>query len=364
MTISEQLKGKICMITGGVGTVGVELIKQVLSYEPAEVRVIDNNETGVFFLEERFGRSYRDYAGAANPSASRFTAYVGDVRDSDKLNRMFEGVDIVFHCAALKHVILCERSPFDAIQSNILGVKNVIDAANLNNVARVVFTSSDKAVNPTSVMGTSKLMGERLITAANTDKNSRSTVFSSTRFGNVIGSRGSVLQIFYDQIKAGGPVTLTDDGMTRFVMTVEEAVSLVLESSTLARGGEVFVSKMPVIRIKDLARAMIDTLAPRFGRDPGTIAVRQIGKKAGEKLFEELMTQEEISRAWELRTMFAIMPAFRSAYREIAYDYPEILSKTVGNPYVSDTANAMSPGELREYIDSRGLVQKLMSGDI
>ena len=111
MKISDHLTGKVCMITGGVGTVGSELIKQVLRYEPAEVRVIDNNETGIFFLEEQFGRAYRDYAGLGNPTASRFNAYVGDVRDLDKLNVMFEGVDIVFHCAALKHVILCERSP-------------------------------------------------------------------------------------------------------------------------------------------------------------------------------------------------------------------------------------------------------------
>src|SRR6266853_1864189 len=354
MTISNHLTGKVCLITGGVGTVGSELIKQVLRYEPAEVRVVDNNETGIFFLEEQFGRAYRDYAGLSNPTASRFNAYVGDVRDPDKLNRMFEDVDIVFHCAALKHVILCERSPYDAIQSNFLGVKNVIDAATFNNVGHVIFTSSDKAVNPTSVMGTSKLMGERLITAANNVKNSRRTVFSSTRFGNVVGSRGSVLRIFYDQVKTGGPVTLTHDNMTRFVMTVEDAVGLVLESAGIARGGEVFVSKMPVIRIKDLARVMIDTLGPRFGHDPTKLAIKEIGKKAGEKLFEELMTQEETSRAWELKEMYTVLPAFRSVYRDISYDYPNIVSKSVTAPYVSDVRNSMTYDQLRTYIEDHG----------
>jgi len=150
-------------------------------------------------------------------------------------------------------VILCEESPRDAIQTNILGTQNVIDAAQANRVKRVLFTSSDKAVNPTNVMGTSKLMGERLMTAANAQRQGESDpLFSCTRFGNILGSRGSVIPLFKRQIGAGGPVTLTDPAMTRFIMTLEEAVQLVMDSVFLARGGEVFVTKMPVVRIARL----------------------------------------------------------------------------------------------------------------
>jgi FlaA1/EpsC-like NDP-sugar epimerase len=151
--------------------------------------------------------------------------------------------------------------------------------------------------------------------------------------------------------------------MTRFVMTVEEAVGLVLGSVGIARGGEVFVSKMPVMRIRDLARVMIDTLGPRFGHDPAKLEIKLIGKKAGEKLFEELMTQEETSRAWELKETYAVLPAFRSVYQDISYDYPNIVSKSVTTPYVSDIRNSMTYDQLRGYIEDRGVIQKLELGE-
>ena len=174
------------------------------------------------------------------------------------------GINLVFHTAAFKHVILCERSPFEAVQTNIIGIQNIIQAAIANQVARLIFTSSDKAVNPTNVMGTSKLMGERLMTAANGNACGNCQIFASTRFGNVLGSRGSVIPIFREQIKMGGPVTLTDPEMTRFIMSIKQAVQLVIDSAFLAQGGEVFVTKMPVIRIQDLAEVMINELAPNF----------------------------------------------------------------------------------------------------
>jgi len=336
---------KSILVTGGCGTVEREIVRQLLDHSPKEIRVIDTNESEIFFLEQELLDHRRE-----NPM-SRISSLcqIGDIRDADKLNMMCSGVDIVLHTAALKHVILCERAPFDAVQTNIMGVKNVIQAALANDVERVIFTSSDKAVNPTNVMGTSKLMGERLITAANSLKMNRRTIFSSTRFGNVLGSRGSVIPVFARQIEAGGPVTLTDRRMTRFIMTLKESCRLVLSAAEKARGGEVFVTKMPVIQIADLAQVMIEELAAQYGYDPGAITMTEIGSKPGEKFYEELMSEEETRRTVELPEMFSVMPAFRSVYEDIAYDYADLVSTEVTDPYVSCPENSMSLEALRAF---------------
>lgn len=340
------LTGKTVLVTGGCGTVGRELVRQIVRQNPAEVRVIDNNESEIFFLEQEID------AQIADEQLQQMTSlcHVADIRDIDRLNALFEGVDVVFHLAALKHVILCEKSPFDATQTNIVGVRNVIQAALNNNVERVIFTSSDKAVDPTNVLGTSKLMGERLITAANSMKINKRTIFSSTRFGNVLGSRGSVATVFERQIAAGGPVTLTDPEMTRFVMTLSQACSLVLQASELARGGEVFVTKMPVLRIEDLAQVMIQRLAEKHGYSPDDISITNIGAKPGEKFYEELMSDEETRRTWELPSMFAVLPAFRSVYQEIEYDYPQILRREVTEPYISSGETMMDHSEIADLL--------------
>ena len=281
---------------------------------------------------------------------------MADVRDSDALRRHMRGIDIVFHAAALKHVVVCERSPDDAVQTNIHGVQNVIRVATECGVERVVFTSSDKAVNPTNVMGTSKLMGERLMTAANSTTRGRGPIFTSTRFGNVLGSNGSVVPVFKQQIAKGGPVTLTDERMTRFVMSIQEAVRLVIDSACLARGGEVFITKMPVVRIRDLAEVMIQELAPLYGHRPEEIEITEIGVKPGEKLYEELMSQEETRRAVELPAYFAVLPAFRGLYKSIDYNYPQMLSTKVDNPYVSADEPPMEINELRKFLRHNGLL--------
>jgi FlaA1/EpsC-like NDP-sugar epimerase len=352
------LKDKTVMLTGAAGTVGRELIKHILKQEPRELRVIDNNESEIFNLEEEYGHSYRGYSSGDSPTASMFHAYVGDIRDPDKLRRKMTGVDVVFHVAALKHVVLCERSPFDAVQTNINGVKNIIDCALENNVERVIFTSSDKAVNPTSVMGTSKLMGERLISAANSMKMNHRTIFSSTRFGNVIGSRGSVVPIFYRQIKEGGPITLTDSNMTRFVMTIEESARLVLQAAELAKGGEVFVTKMVVIRIKDLAEAMIEMITGKAD----SVEIKEIGPKPGEKLYEELMTDEETGRALELEEMFSVLPAFRHVYEDIDYSYPNVVTENVDDPYVSSNSTPLNIEEIKSYLIEHKILEKIAEG--
>jgi FlaA1/EpsC-like NDP-sugar epimerase len=339
------LKNKRILVTGCCGTVGSELVRQLLSdHVPAELVGLDNNESELFFAEQRFCHS---------PQARFFLA---DMRDPDKLFRKMDGIDVVFHAAAFKHVILCERSPFEAVQTNILGIQNLIQAAVENDVSTVIFTSSDKAVNPSSVMGTSKLMGERLITAANATQRTGAAVLASVRFGNVLGSRGSVIPVFYEQIRRGGPVTLTDPAMTRFIMSLSQAVRLVIDAADLARGGEVFVTKMPVIRIEDLAEVMIEALAPVFGHDPSKIEIETIGSKAGEKMYEELLSEEETRRAVELPRYFTVLPAFRSLYQDIDYTYPEVLAEKVHRPYNSASEAPLSKEELLSFLRENDLL--------
>jgi FlaA1/EpsC-like NDP-sugar epimerase len=341
----NNFKGKRVVVTGACGTIGSELVRQFSQNEDVEqVVCLDNNESDLFFLEQRFSEF------------GNMLFFLTDIRDEEKLTKQFRGMDIIFHTAAFKHVILCERSPFEAVQTNILGVNNVIKAAMKNSVKKVVFTSSDKAVNPTNVMGTSKLMGERLITAANSTKRGEGPIFSSTRFGNVLGSSGSVIPIFREQIRKGGPVTLTHDKMTRFIMSIEEAVKLVIDSALLACGGEVFVTKMPVIRIRDLAEVMIQQLSGYYGHDPEAIKIKIIGTKPGEKLYEELMNGEETARTYELENYFAVLPAFRSLYANIDYDYPDIVNRKVEKVYNSANEPFLPKDKLLSFLISRKLV--------
>jgi len=338
------MKGKSVLVTGSCGTVGSQLIKYLLTNngeKPERLIGIDNNESELFFLDQR-------YLNEPNVSF-----YLADIRDGDTLSGLMEGIDVVFHTAALKHVILCERSPREAIQTNIQGVENVISAAVKNRVGRTIFTSSDKAVNPTNVMGTSKLMGERLMTAAN--GMNKDLIFSSTRFGNVLGSNGSVIPIFKKQISNGGPVTLTDPEMTRFVMTIEESVRLVIESAKQAIGGEVFVTKMPVLGIADVADVMIDLLAEHFGHKPDDVKVETIGSKPGEKLYEELMSDEETRRAIELENYFSVVPAFKGILG-IDYSYQGVVADHVTDPYVSAHQKMMTKAEIKDYFLTHNLL--------
>jgi len=334
------------LVTGACGTIGKELVQQVLdSSESSEVIALDNNETEMFFLKQRF-QSY----------GKRFSGFLADLRDKNSLAERVAGVDVILHAAALKHVGICEESPSQAVQTNILGTQNLIEVARSSGVKKMIFTSSDKAVNPTNVMGASKLMGERLMTAANCNSDESQTLYASTRFGNVLGSNGSVIPIFKAQIESGGPITLTDERMTRFVMTVEQAVSLVLNSVDKASGGEVFVTKMPVMRIVDLAVALRSLLASSNGFDEDEIKIVQSGVKPGEKLFEELMTTEETRRTFELGDYFSVLPAFLTHEDIDKYEYSDLVSKTVNNPYLSDVEQNMSVSEIKEFLVNTGLV--------
>ena len=338
-------KNKTILVTGSCGTVGTELINQLLknnSFGIKKIIGIDINESLIFFQDQKF----------ENNKKANF--FVVDIKNEEHLVNLFDGVDIVFHCAAYKHVAICEKTPEQAVETNIKGIQNVINAAIKNNVKKVIFTSSDKAVNPTNVMGSTKLLGERLITAANANKTKKYPIFISTRFGNILGSNGSVIEIFKKQILAGRPITLTDTEMSRFVMNTEDSIKLILDSAIIGKGGEVFITKMPVIKIKDLALSMIEIFSEKFGYKTKDIEIKIIGSKPGEKLYEELMNTEETRRAVELNKYFSVLPALRFNNKDL-YSYQNIKSLKIQNPYISSKQKPLSIKQIKKILNKMKL---------
>ncbi|MEM2796493.1 MAG: SDR family NAD(P)-dependent oxidoreductase [Candidatus Hadarchaeales archaeon] len=330
------IEGKKILVTGGAGSIGSLLVQELLEHEPKVVRVLDSDETRLFELKLKIGER----------EDIRFL--LGDVRDKDRLRYAVEDIDLVFHAAALKHVEECEYNPFEAVKTNVLGTQNVIDVAIQEEVEKVIFTSSDKAVNPTNVMGATKLLCERLITAANYYKGARRSVFSSVRFGNVVGSSGSVIPVFLEQIKKGGPVTITDPAMTRFVMSSKRAIELLIRATEMAKGGEIFIFKMPVVNISDLATTMIEKFAEKYGHDPQKIKTKIIGRKPGEKLYEELMTEGEAERALETEDMFIVLPEIKEIRAN--FEYPKAKKAEV-KPYRSCDIKPMTKKEIEKMLE-------------
>jgi FlaA1/EpsC-like NDP-sugar epimerase len=273
---------------------------------------------------------------------------LGDVRDERRLEQALEGIDIVYHTAALKHVLACEYNPFEALKTNILGAQNLIEASIKAGVKKALLTSTDKATNPCSAMGVSKLMAEKLFTAANYYKGRHKTVFATVRFGNVLGSRGSVIPLLEKQIKDGGPVTITDYKMTRFVMTIEQALRLIFTATAFCQGGEIFIPKMEAVRIYDLIIEIIKKLAPRYGYSPKDIRIKKIGSQPGEKLYEELLTPEEELRALELRDMFILLPS-PNPYWDKKYEYTG--ARKVKKVVSSRDRTPLSPREIRGKLE-------------
>jgi FlaA1/EpsC-like NDP-sugar epimerase len=288
-------EGKKILITGGTGTIGSHLIRRLLEEKPAVIRIFSRDEYKQFEMSQ----ALQKYTGQL-----RFL--IGDVRDLQRLSRAMEGIDYVFHCAAMKHVPACEYNPFEAVQTNVIGTQNVIQAALDNKVKKVLFTSTDKAISPTNAYGATKLTAERLISAAEFHKGAKSTIFSSVRFGNVIGSRGSVIPLFVKQILDQRKITLTDPNVLRYMMTPSQAIDLILKANELARGGEVFVLKMPLIRMGDLAEVVIEETKRKYGISEDVV-VEEIGLRPGEKRFEELMTDDEANLAFETKEMYVVI---------------------------------------------------------
>lgn len=280
-------RDSVVLVTGGTGSFGKKFAEILLrEHQPKKVIIFSRDELKQHEMRQLFPE-------AAHP-ALRF--FLGDVRDRDRLERAFHGVDIVVHAAALKQVPACEYNPFEAIQTNIMGAKNIIDAAINQGVQRVVALSTDKAVNPVNLYGATKLCAEKLFVQGNTYAGGGATRFCCVRYGNVVGSRGSVVPLFIQQRKTGR-ITVTDPRMTRFWITLEQGVRLVLTAGQRMRGGEIFVPKIPSMNIMDLAQALA-----------AGCQVETIGIRPGEKLHEVLISEDEARHTVELESMYVIKP--------------------------------------------------------
>ena len=287
-------KDSTILISGGSGSIGLQLTANLLKYEPKEIRLFSNDENGLFEAKTMLN------------SHPEVVYRLGDVRETRTVAGLMRDSQIVFHAAASKHVIFCEENPYEAVSTNVLGTKNMIDSAIEHAVQKFVFISTDKAVNPIGVMGATKLLGEKLVLLASTFTST--TTFSVVRFGNVLGSRGSVLRIFERQIREGDRMTVTDAMMTRFIMLPREAAELVLRAAEHAMSGEIFVLKMKAVRIKDLAEASREFYSKIYNKDPRKIVSGTIGSRPGEKMHEELMTDSEAAHSIETEDFHIVNP--------------------------------------------------------
>jgi UDP-N-acetylglucosamine 4,6-dehydratase len=288
--MSSLFRNKTLLITGGTGSFGNAVLRRFLASDLGEIRILSRDEKKQDDMRKRYG-------------SAKLKFYLGDVRDSQAVLAATKGVDFVFHAAALKQVPSCEFYPLEAVKTNILGTENVLDAAVSSGVERVVCLSTDKAVYPINAMGISKAMMEKVAVAKS--RSSGDTVICSTRYGNVMASRGSVIPLFVDQIRSSRPITVTDPNMTRFMMTLDDAVDLVLFAFESGSSGDIFVQKAPAATIGTLAESLKRVL--RAHDHP----VEIMGTRHGEKLFEVLLSREEMAASEDLGAYFRVPPDLR-----------------------------------------------------
>ncbi|KUO74770.1 MAG: hypothetical protein APF77_10935 [Clostridia bacterium BRH_c25] len=289
-----MFENKKILVIGGTGTIGQALVKKLILYNPQVIRILSRDEFKQYQMQQQL-------EGCKN---IRFL--LGDVRDKERLNKAMHGIDIAFDMAALKHVPACEYNPFEAVKTNVLGTQNVIECAIENKVKKVIYASSDKAVSPTNTMGATKLLAERLIASADYWKGGKTPVFAAVRFGNVLRSRGSVVPLWEEQILSKKEISVTDPNMTRFMISIDSAVDLTMRACEIAKGGEIFVLKMPVVRLGDLAEVVIEKVCGRAAISMDEVNIKTIGLRPGEKMYEELMTEDESQYAVEYSDMYAI----------------------------------------------------------
>ena len=331
-----MLDGKNILITGGTGSFGKKFIKMVLKkFKPKKIVIYSRDEYKHYLMRKEFSE---------HKEKLRF--FIGDVRDKDRLYRAFDGIDIVIHAAALKHVPLMEYNPIEAVKTNIGGAENIINAAIDTGVEKVIALSTDKAVNPVNLYGATKLVSDKLFVSANAYAGGKKTKFSVVRYGNVAGSRGSVIPFFISLIKEGAEeLPITDFRMTRFWITLEEGVNLVFKAIKESKGGEIFISKIPSFKITDLAKAICSECK-----------LREVGIREGEKLHEVMITEEDSRSTYEYEDHFIIYPQFdwwnlKEHFKEGGKKVPE------GFRYSSDSNEIwLSVEDLREKLKNLDIV--------
>ena len=332
-----MLKGKKVLITGGTGSLGIALTKRLLQENVDTIRIFSRNENKQLEMDSKF-------------HDDRLRFLLGDVRDYNRLTRAFEDIDIVFHAAALKHVPIIEYNPFEAIKTNVMGSQNVIDACLEEDVEKAICVGTDKAVSPLNTYGATKLLMEKLfITASNYLKKERhKTKFIALRYGNVLGSSGSVIPKFINQIKNNEKITITDPNMTRFSISMDEALDFILKATEIGKGSEIFVPKLRAYSLMDVKDALFDLL--------GKTDEQIVGIRPGEKLHEILINNEEMNYCWEYQEMYMIVDPSLRRFISLMNELPE--KKKIENMkvYSSNNVQKIPKNELKKIFTDSGLL--------
>ena len=332
-----MLKGKKVLITGGTGSLGIALTKRLLQENVDTIRIFSRNENKQLEMDSKF-------------HDDRLRFLLGDVRDYNRLTRAFEDIDIVFHAAALKHVPIIEYNPFEAIKTNVVGSQNVIDACLEEDVEKAICIGTDKAVSPLNTYGATKLLMEKLfITASNYLKKERhKTKFIALRYGNVLGSSGSVIPKFINQIKNNEKITITNSNMTRFSISIDEALDFILKATEIGKGSEIFVPKLRAYSLMDVKDALFDLL--------GKTDEQIVGIRPGEKLHEILINNDEMNYCWEYQEMYMIVDPSLRKFISLTNELPE--KKKIENMkvYSSNNVQKIPKNELKKIFTDSGLL--------
>ena len=334
-----MLKNKILLITGGTGSFGNAVLQQFLKTPVREIRIFSRDEK----KQDDMRKEY---------SSKKIKFYIGDIRDKDSIKPALKNVDFIFHAAALKQVPSCEFYPMEAVKTNVIGTQNLIELAIEAKVKKIICLSTDKAVQPINTMGTSKALMEKI--AISNSLNSKNTVICVTRYGNVIGSRGSVIPLFINSLISNKPITVTDPSMTRFMMSLEDAVELVFFALKNGKSGEIYVQKSPASSIKTLYTALFEL----FSRSKSKIV--NIGIRHGEKIYETLLTKEEMSKAIDLGAYYKIPPDFRDLNYDTFVEKGDKSFKKI-QEYNSHNAEILNVNELKKLLLKIKSIEKLLN---
>lgn len=344
--MSKKFSGKTLLITGGTGSFGNAVLKRFLYTDIAEIRIFSRDEKKQDDMRKRY-------------NSAKLKFYIGDVRDARSVAQAMRGVDYVFHAAALKQVPSCEFYPMQAVQTNVLGTENVLEGAIAAGVQRVVCLSTDKAVYPINAMGISKAMMEKVMVAASRNLEGKNTVICGTRYGNVMASRGSVIPLFVDQVFAGKPITITDPAMTRFMMTLADAVDLVLYAFAHGNNGDIFVQKAPAATIETLAHAVKGLM----GKPDHPM--QTIGTRHGEKLYEALLSREEMASAEDMGDYFRVPADGRDLNytKYVEQGTAQLTSSAHAEEYHSHNTTRLDVEGMKQLLLKLDFMQKIARGE-